>query len=175
MPNNMISMNDVAKQMSGIANTMNAMATSITSMADTVSKLTESHVEMKNEVNVIKGEVNFLKEDTNISEEEKESIKSAASSRVCELLGVPVMKKNRTQDDKIRYQKYNKAFYCRLYGELKRRGHLASKIGNTRKGDYETVLKEIEYWVPIGGVKRLIIEADQDAEAMLIAKAKGYK
>lgn len=126
------------------------------------------------EMNSVKEDINFLKNDVHLTHAQKLSIKQAVSDRVYYLLGIPRNKADRTKEQEVIAYKYGKLFHSRCRRDVTKLGHLMIPEDMTPNKFFDEAIKDIEAWVPAGGVSRLKEEADSNAIARMVAKNQGY-
>lgn len=129
---------------------------------------------IKDDVTTIKGEVEQLKYSEEITYEQQNTIDSAISKTVYNLLGVGVNPEKWTVEERTISAKYGRLFRKRLRLEVSNKGHLAYPYRTTKKGNYVSAINDIEAWIPRNGIAGLMKEADDNALARKIAKEQGY-
>lgn len=119
--------------------------------------------------------VDALENETEVTTQQKNSIRRAVHRQVYSLLDIPYKEKERTEDDKIKKEKYFGAFCRRCYAEVSRMGHLATPYEATKQQYFADVIRDIEGWTPSMGIAPLIDQTDEEARIRLKVKAMGYK
>ena len=141
-----------------------------------VEAMAKDNDSMKNELKSVREEVNFIKDEQPITRREAGRIRRAVSRKVCELLEVPVNKRDRNIEQKIKYEKYSRKLFGVCYAEISKEGHLAkSSYLDTPKKDYLLAMRDIEAFVPSCGMIEFYRMCDEDALANRIAKEQGYE
>lgn len=123
----------------------------------------------------VEKDINFMKNERPIERREAGKIRRKVSERVCELLEVPFKKKDRTLEEQVRYEKYSRQLFGRCYAEIPYEGHMAKgSYLDTPKREFDSTMKDIEVFRPVGGMQNFYEEADKKALAKKIAKEQGY-
>lgn len=126
-------------------------------------------------IKTVEQDINFMKYERPVERREAAKIRRAVSKRVCELLGVPFKKSERTLEEQVRYKKYSRHLFGKCYSEIPYEGHMAKgSYLDTPKREYDSALKDIEAYTPLSGMKAFFEEVDKEALANCIAREQGY-
>ena len=130
---------------------------------------------LKDDMSSMKFNVNHLMNERPINRREAGRMRRRAQRRICELLMVPTNKAERSLEQRIRYEKYHRALFGRLYAEVPNEGHMArSSYLDTPVKNYDAAMADIDSFVPACGMVNFMSEVDKDATAKVIAREQGY-
>ena len=121
-------------------------------------------VDIKNDVSSLNDRMYQIENNEEITTEQVEKIKSAANTRIREILG----------KDENQWAKYSKTFYLKIYSDARMEAGLGSKIDRTRKHNFQRVMNYLESWYPKYGISELMQTANKRAAARRKAKEEGY-
>lgn len=149
-------------KMTTLSSAMEQMASAVTTTNQTVSSLAGQISIVQNRLDSFNTRITNLEDNAEITTEQRRAIKRAVTVKVYDILDLPMRKQDWTQKNKIDSQMYSHLFFKRCYTEVSNLGHLASPYGLTTKANYADAVKDIGEWTPLGGVKALKNEAEEN-------------
>ncbi len=150
-------------KMTTLSNAMEQMASAVTTTNQTVASLAGQISVVQNRLDAFNTRITNLEDNAEITTEQRRAIKKAVTRKVYEILELPLRRQDWTQKNKMDSQIYSPLFFKRCYTEVSNLGHLASPYGLTTKANYADAIKDIGEWTPLGGVKALKNEAEDNA------------
>ena len=141
-----------------------------------VGELSQTVEKFDGRLKYVESNLNYIKLERPIDRRCAAQIRRTVSRRVCELLEVPVRKKDRTIEDCIKYKKYARKLFGCCYTEVPGEGHLArSSYLDTPIRYFDDAIRDIESFVPMRGMPEFYAEVDREALATKIVKEQGYE
>jgi vacuolar-type H+-ATPase subunit I/STV1 len=99
-----------------------------------------------------------------ITEEQAKNLNKTAKRRIVEIL----------KGNELDMAKYFRYFILRLYSDMKKYHNMGSSFKTTKKRYYQSLIDNIEAWIPDEGIQNLKDKIDKKAEAKRIAREDGY-
>ena len=151
-----------------------AVETMIRSYADMAKRLDRNEQRSdRNEqkLDEVLSRIDNIENKEEITEEQKDLLKQLVGRKVVEVLGLPldVARYKWTDEQRAYFNLYSNVFYGALYTEVRAKGHLAGRLGATKKCDYKPAISDIENWYPSCGVETLKRKAEKNRVAKLDA------
>lgn len=137
----------------------------VANLSDQMGIISARVNKQESELCEVKSRLDTLEYKSEISGAMCTNIKKTASKRIIEILG----------EDDFESQKYNMAFYARIYSDAGKYAGLCRPISMTQRGDYQRVINYIEAWTPANGTDGLKNEVDARALRRKLSRDMGYE
>lgn len=139
-----------AEQMSQLLQVLTPTVQNVVSLGEKVNKL-EKRLDAIDYMNSTQNKI----EPEKITDDQLKNISSEISARVYRVLGLPCDEADYSKTDWQDYKIYFGKFRATLINDAKRRGGLASKMGDTLKENYPSAISYIREWMPSKGIQGL--------------------
>ena len=171
------SMQELANIVGKNAVTVESMIRSFADMAKRQDAMGQKQERMDQKLDEVLTRIDNVENKEEITEEQKDLLKQLVGRKVVEVLGLPldVARYKWTSEQKAYFNLYSNVFYGALYTEVRAKGHLAGRLGATKKCDYKPAISDIENWYPSCGVETLKRKAEENRIAKLDADKMALK